>query len=121
MYTAAFLLLLLIEIMIGIYVHDAFIRPYLGDVLVVLLIYFFVRIFIPDGIKQMPFYIFLFAVAVELLQYFQLAGRLGIGRHTLLGIILGSVFDIKDIVCYSVGCALIMTAEKIKGGRRQAS
>lgn len=37
-YASCFFVILIIEIIIGVYIHDAFIRPYIGDVLVVILI-----------------------------------------------------------------------------------
>ena len=37
-YAIATVILLLIEVLIAIYVHDAFVRPYIGDVLVVIVI-----------------------------------------------------------------------------------
>lgn len=43
-YGAAFLLLLCVEVLIALYVHDDFIRPYIGDVLVVGVVYCFLRI-----------------------------------------------------------------------------
>ena len=45
-YASCFFVILIIEIIIGVYIHDAFIRPYIGDVLVVILICCFIRIFI---------------------------------------------------------------------------
>jgi nitrogen fixation/metabolism regulation signal transduction histidine kinase len=39
------LILLLIEIFIGVYVRDSFVRPFLGDVLVVILVYCFIQSF----------------------------------------------------------------------------
>ena len=38
-YAIATVILLLIEVLIAVYVHDAFVRPYIGDVLVVVVIY----------------------------------------------------------------------------------
>lgn len=38
--------LFVIEVLIALFVHDNFIRPYVGDVLVVILIYCFVKSFL---------------------------------------------------------------------------
>ena len=38
-----------IEALIALYVRDNFIRPYVGDILVVVLVYSFVRMFHPCG------------------------------------------------------------------------
>ena len=42
-YGLVFLLLLGVEIVIALFVHDRFVRPYLGDVLVVWVVYGFRR------------------------------------------------------------------------------
>lgn len=111
------LLLLGIEVFIGLYVHDDFIRPYVGDVLVVILIYTFLRILIPEKGKLLPLYIFLFATLVEVLQYFELVKRLGLEDNRFLSVLIGSVFDWKDIVCYGVGCFLLGIYEFIRRKR----
>ena len=107
-------MLLLIEVIIAVYVHDSFIRPYVGDMLVVILVYSFTRIFIPEKCRLLPLYVFLFAAGVEVLQYFKLIHVLGLEDNRFLRIVLGSVFDIKDIACYGVGCALLEVFERKK-------
>ena len=87
-YIISFLLIFCIEVLIALYVRDNFIRPYVGDMLVVVLVYSFVRIFLPTGIPRMPFYVFLFACFVEVLQYFRLVETLGITNRAAR-IILG--------------------------------
>lgn len=106
-YVIVFILLLFVEVIIALYVHDTFVRPYVGDMLVVILVYSFMRIFIPDRCRLLPLYVFLFAAGVELLQYFRLVQILGLENNTFLRIIIGSVFDIKDIACYGVGSILL--------------
>ncbi len=113
-YGIAFVLLLLIEVIIALYVHDSLIRPYVGDMLVVILVYSFTRIFIPEKCRLLPLYVFLFAAGVEVLQYFKLVYVLGLEDNRFLRIVLGSVFDIKDIACYGVGCILLEAFERKK-------
>ena len=60
------------------FVHDRFIRPYAGDVLVVILIYTFLRALFPHGVKNLVWYVLLFAVSVEILQYFHIGRLLGL-------------------------------------------
>lgn len=110
-YGIAFLILLMVEIAIALYVHDDFIRPYIGDVLVVGVVYLFVRIFVPDGVKLMPLYVFIFAALVEVLQYFQLISLLGLEENSFAKILIGSTFDVKDIFCYFVGFIIILVLE----------
>ena len=112
-YLAAFVILFLIEAAIALWVHDRFIRPYIGDVLVVVLVYVFVRIFFPSGARHLVLYVFLFAVCVEVLQYFRLVELLGLQAFRAARIILGSVFDLKDIACYGVGCLGLALFEQL--------
>lgn len=93
-----------IETLIALYVHDTVIRPYVGDMLVVVLVYCFVRIFINRPWRGLPLCVFLFAVLVEVMQYFQAAELLGLQDNTVARVVLGSVFDWNDILCYAVGC-----------------
>lgn len=106
-YLTVTILLLLVEIFIALFVHDNFIRPYIGDVLVVVVIYTFVRIFIPEKVRMLPLYIFIFAAFVETLQYFNIIELLGLGDNRFMSILIGSVFDIKDIICYGAGCLIL--------------
>lgn len=113
-YFVATVILFGIELLIALFVHDRFIRPYVGDVLVVVLLYTFVRIFVPEGVRLLPLYIFVFAVGVEVLQYFRIAEVLGLSDNRVLSVVIGSVFDWKDVVCYGVGCAVTGVYEVIK-------
>ena len=67
-YIIIFILLLIAEVFIGAFVNDSFIRPYMGDVLVVMLICAFLRIFFTEKPKLLPLYTAIFAVSVEVLQ-----------------------------------------------------
>ncbi len=103
-YLVAFVLIFAMEAAIAIFVDDNFIRPYIGDVLVVVLIYCFIRSFVRIRTKLLPFYIFLFAFLVEVGQYFNLAERLGLGDNRIAKIVIGSTADGKDVACYFIGC-----------------
>ena len=58
-----FLALLATEVLIALFVHDDFVRPYLGDVLVVPVIFFLLRAAFPERIKLLPLYIFRLKIA----------------------------------------------------------
>lgn len=112
-----FLLLLTVEILIALFVHDRFVRPYIGDVLVVVVLYFLVRILLPERCRWLPLLIFIFAVGVEFLQYLNLVELLGLSGNRFMRILLGSVFDFKDIVCYGVGCAGLQAGQWVYQNR----
>lgn len=118
-FAGLFAVLFLIEVWIALFVHDQIVRPYLGDVLVVIVVYCFVRIFLPDGLRKLPLYVFLFAIFVEALQYLHLVELLGLENNTLARVILGSVFDWKDIGSYAVGCLLLAVFEFIRYGQEK--
>lgn len=110
-YVVGFILSLLIEILIALFVHDKFIRPYVGDALVVIVLYCAVRVIIPKKCKLLPLYIFIFAAGVECLQYFHLVQLLGLEKNKFMSVLIGSVFDVKNIICYAVGCLIIFIYE----------
>lgn len=113
-YIIIFILLLATEIFIGTFVDDAFIRPYMGDELVVMLICAFLRIFFTEKPKLLPLYTTLLAVAVEVLQYFDFVKLLGLEGNRIISTALGRTFDIKDIICYVAGGIIFFAAEQIR-------
>lgn len=106
-YFSLFLLFFIFEVIIALFVHDNFIRPFVGDILVVILIYFFIKSFVKKIIKLLPLYIFIFALCIEICQYFNLVKILGFENNILVSIVLGSTFDLKDILCYFIGSIVL--------------
>lgn len=113
LFISLFIICLLIEILIAVFIHDNFIRPYVGDILVIITIYFSVKIFYTKKTNVMPIYIFLFATFVEGLQYINIVSLLSLQNNKILSIIIGSTFDIKDIICYGIGTIMLFGIEKI--------
>jgi len=110
-YSAFFLLLLTVEIIIALFVRDRFIRLYGGDVLVTVLICCFLRMLFLCKIPILPVWVFLFSVCVEIGQYFDFVTVLGLGDMRFFRILLGSTFSVADIICYGAGCILFALAE----------
>lgn len=106
------ILLLSIEICIALFVHDNFIRPYIGDVLVVILIYCFIKSFfnLPPNITAIA--VLLFSFVVETLQYFKVVNLLGLQNSKVASIIIGTSFAWQDIIAYIAGIAIVILAEK---------
>lgn len=105
-YIYLFSILFIIELGIAKYIDDAFIRPFIGDVLVVVLIYCFLRAFLNVQSSKVAFGVFVFACCIELLQAIHFATLLGFDKYKPVAIALGSTFDIKDILAYVVGYGL---------------
>ena len=112
-------ILITAEVLIALFIHDSFVRPYVGDMLVVVVVYCLVRIFIPEGVRLLLLYVFIFAAVVEVLQYFHIVDVIGLGDSAFFRTLIGGTFDIKDIVCYGLGCIMLGLCEWIK--IRQAS
>lgn len=112
-YAAVFLLILITEVIIAIFVRDSFIRPYGGDILVTVLLCALVRIIFPKGIKLLPLYVFAFSVLVELAQYINIVELLGLSDIAFFRIIIGTSFSPIDIICYGAGCLIFFLAEAL--------
>lgn len=112
-YLLSFTLLFLIELFIALFVHDAIIRPYIGDILVVILMYTFIKSFIQKPIRFLPIYLLLFSTAVEIMQYFHVVNLLHLQNNKILSTIIGTSFDIKDILCYLAGSIILVAWEAI--------
>lgn len=123
-YAVLSFVLLLTEIYIALYVHDDFIRPYFGDVLVTLLLCCLFRVFVPMGVHLLPIYVFLFATAVEVAQYLNVIKLLGLENSRFFSTLLGTSFSVYDLICYAAGCLMFTAVEfvvlKISGGSKNA-
>lgn len=108
------IVLFCIETLIALFVHDNFVRPFVGDIIVVVLLYTFMKIF-PIN-KDVPLIggIFLFAVFVEFLQYIKIVELLGLSSNKIASTVIGTSFDWKDILAYGIGAALLFLFVTIK-------
>ncbi|MBK8014591.1 MAG: DUF2809 domain-containing protein [Deltaproteobacteria bacterium] len=80
-----------------------FVRGSLGDVLCVALLYCFVLSW--REVPRVPLALGVFGVAcaVEVAQFLDLAGALGLRPGSFFAIVLGHYFEWADILCYFVG------------------
>ena len=109
----AFLIILLTEIFIGLFVRDAIIRPYGGDVLVVVLMYCFFQSFIDAEPYRIIIPVLLFSFVAEFGQYFDSAKLSGYGRNAFLTVVLGNSFSIIDLFAYAFGAAFCFPLSRI--------
>ncbi|HAO06156.1 MAG TPA: DUF2809 domain-containing protein [Chryseobacterium sp.] len=106
----------LTEVLIATKLKDIFfVRAYLGDVIVVMLIYTFIKTFfrIEDN-KKLILSILIFSFLVEFAQYFNIAEKLGFRKGSLMYIVIGNSFSWIDILCYFVGCLLLFVFVKFQ-------
>jgi hypothetical protein len=111
-YFLLFLLVFATEVLIALYVHDDFVRPYLGDVLVVILIYCFVKSFVNLKVWMAAVAVLAFAFGVEVCQYFNLVEKLNLQHSKLARTVIGTSFSWWDMLTYVVGIAVVLAVEK---------
>lgn len=105
------ILLFVTEVLIALYVHDRIIRPYVGDFLVVMLIYCFIKSFIDIPVTPTAMGVLLFAFTIEVLQYFHIVELLGLQHSTLARTVIGSSFEWIDLIAYTLGVIFIIVTE----------
>lgn len=110
-YFILFVVLLIVEIFIAIYIHDGFIRPFVGDLLVVILIYSFVMSFIGSNYIYIAVLTLVFAYIVELGQYYHVIDLLEIDNK-IFRIALWNSFDWMDLLAYTVWITIVVLVEK---------
>ncbi|GEJ44943.1 DUF2809 domain-containing protein [Chryseobacterium sp. ON_d1] len=84
-----------------------FVRAYLGDVIVVMLLYTFVKSFVKINDNKLILGILIFSFMVEFAQYFHVAEKLGFRPGSLMYIVIGNSFSWIDNLCYATGCLIL--------------
>lgn len=105
-------LIFFIEVCIALYVHDDFVRPYIGDVLVVILIYCAVKSFFNWPVLPVALSVLAFSFGVETLQYFNFVEKIGLEKSNLARIIIGTSFAWLDLLTYIIGIGIVLFVEK---------
>lgn len=112
-YALVFVVLLLVEVVIALFIKDQIIRPLVGDVLVVVLMYACVRtLFDARNPRLLAVGLLFFAYIVELSQALNLVSRLGLADSKLAVIVMGTTFDWRDMLAYTVGFVVILAEGK---------
>ncbi|MBV9989064.1 MAG: DUF2809 domain-containing protein [Chitinophagaceae bacterium] len=106
------LLLLGTEICIALFVHDSFVRPYIGDLLAVIFVYCGVRSVLRITPSAAAVGALLFAYTLEIMQYFHLVKLLGLENSQFARILLGTSFAWEDMIAYTAGALLVLLIER---------
>ena len=106
-------IIFLTEIGIALFVDDRLVRPFVGDALVVVLIYCALRIFLNVKYWKTALGVFLFACLIEILQYFDYVKLLGLEQNRILSTAMGRTFEWLDFAAYFAGFLLIIPGEKL--------
>ena len=111
------ILLFVVEVLIAKFAHDKIIRPYIGDLLVVMLLYCFVKSFLATRVMPTALLVLTFSYSIEVLQYFHIVYRLGLQNSKIAKTIIGTSFEWIDLVTYTIGIAFVLYFEKANSKR----
>jgi hypothetical protein len=104
-------LIFIAEVLIAFYVNDRFVRPYLGDALVVVLIYSFMKSFFDLPVFALAMGVLAFAFTVEIFQYVHIVEILGLEKSALARTVMGTAFEWIDLLAYTAGIVSILMIE----------
>ncbi|PNW22136.1 ribosomal maturation YjgA family protein [Salegentibacter mishustinae] len=113
-YLIGFFSLLIIEILIASFIKDDFIKPYLGDFLVVIMLYCFLMGISRFAIYKSLFIVLVFSFTIEFLQLIDIANLLQYQPPKPIMIILGNSFSVGDLVAYLLGLLSCLIIEILK-------
>lgn len=119
-YFSASAVVLVVELFIALELDDAFIRPFVGDTLAVVLLYTALLSAFELPRRATALAALGFAFAIELGQYFQLVRWLGLGDVAWARVALGTFCDPRDFVAYTAALPLIALAERVAKASRRA-
>ncbi len=110
---ACFVLCVLIVMLFS---DDSFIRGRVGDFIVVILIYFFVKSIVDVRSLLLAIATLVLSCLTEFLQYLHLINYIGLEQSRMAQLIIGSTFDLNDLVAYTAGviCVYLLDATLIK-------
>ena len=112
-YFAITSLLFATEVLIALYVTDSFVRPYLGDTLVVILLYCFIRSFSGLPVFGVALSVLIISFTIEFLQYINIVKMLGLENSAIASIVLGTSFAWADVLAYVAGFVIVLISERI--------
>ncbi|MFA7244757.1 MAG: DUF2809 domain-containing protein [Candidatus Magasanikbacteria bacterium] len=111
-YFSLTIFIFLIEILIALFVHDNFIRPYLGDMLVVVLIYCFLKSFLKFSVLNIAIFVLSFSFTIEFFQYINIIKVLNLEKSKIAQTVLGTSFSYIDLLTYTIGITIVIIIEK---------
>lgn len=110
-YTIIFLLLLVTEIAIAIFHFHKFVRGFVGDILVIPLLFTLLKAVTKLSTKAALLIVLLLAFCIEILQYFKITEILNI-KNQAFTTIIGTSFDWWDLLAYCFGILPVLLTEK---------
>jgi hypothetical protein len=108
----AFLILICITIVLF-FKSNNFIRGFIDDIIIVILIFSFLKSLKDFNSLLLAVFVLIFAFLIEFAQLFKLIDLLGLQHNFFAQIIIGSTFDLYDLLAYLLGIIIIFTVDKL--------
>jgi hypothetical protein len=105
------ILIFVIEVLIALFVSDNFVRPYFGDVLVVILIYSFLKSFLRLPVLPVALFVLVFSFTIEFLQYINIIRLLSLEKSAVARTVIGTSFAWYDVIAYIAGTGIVLAVE----------
>lgn len=110
-YSLFFIVILALEILIAIYLKSGFVRHTFGDFLAVICLYCFFKSFLNAEPIKIAILVLIIAYIIEFLQLINVLSFLGLQNNDFIRILLGSTFNLTDLLAYSLGIVCVIIIE----------
>ena len=105
--------LFIVLVLIAVYVNDTIIRPFAGDTLAMIWLYYTAKSLLNISVIRLSVGVLILSYCVEFAQYFNVVTLLGLQNVKIAKIVLGSTFDIMDIAAYTVGWLIVVLVSRL--------
>jgi hypothetical protein len=116
-YALAAAALFAVEVLIALFLHDRIVRPHIGDVLAVILVYLALRAVTPLRVVPAALTALAIAFAIEFAQLLDVIDLLGLRGNALFATVLGSKYDTSDLAAYTAGALIALAVERVRKAR----
>jgi hypothetical protein len=107
------ILLFIIEVFIAFFINDKIIRPFFGDYLVVIFLFYLFAAFFKNSKLKIAFFVLFIAFFLEGLQYIQFLKLIDCEELIFLRILLGNTFEWMDLFVYTLGILTVILIHKL--------
>lgn len=104
--------LLLVEVLIAVFLHDDFIRPFVGDFLSSIVVFYFIKSFFNLDNFRAAMISLLFSYFIEALQFVHFLQFSGLKKYKIIAIMLGNSFSWGDMLAYTLGVWAVYLIQK---------
>ncbi len=111
-YFIAFILFLIIEVLIALFLKGGFIRHTVGDFLVVMLLYHFFKSFFKESSLTIAVFVLCIAYIVEFLHCTSFLHNIGLRHNKWANLIFGNSFSIQDLIAYTLGIIVVLCIDE---------